>query len=209
MKRFILLTFGFLGWAFYEMSGGADFQPVSAQMAAMQPQQPKAEVVAKAPELKAEPRQPAIQIANAKPVDTTPPGFDDTAKPEEVSRVSLNLTTLKPEETETVSAVTLVPVNAGSISSTVDTPAIIPSLITPNDPGVNTVSVSASGDIRTVAGNRVNVHGGPGTDYEVVIRLGRGDAVEILQDNGDGWVKMRPLEGGPEGWMADFLLTSS
>ncbi|HBR36000.1 MAG TPA: SH3 domain-containing protein, partial [Sulfitobacter pontiacus] len=23
MKRFILLTFGFLGWAFYEMSGGA------------------------------------------------------------------------------------------------------------------------------------------------------------------------------------------
>jgi len=29
-----------------------------------------------------------------------------------------------------------------------------------------------------------------------------------LQDPGNGWVKLRPLDGGPEGWMAEFLLTS-
>ena len=33
MKRFIFLTFGFMGWAFYEMSGGADFVPAGSQTA--------------------------------------------------------------------------------------------------------------------------------------------------------------------------------
>ena len=29
MTRFILLTFGFLGWSFYELSGGADYEPLT------------------------------------------------------------------------------------------------------------------------------------------------------------------------------------
>jgi uncharacterized protein YgiM (DUF1202 family) len=53
----------------------------------------------------------------------------------------------------------------------------------------------------------VNVRGGPGTDFGIVTRLVRGDEVEILEDNGDGWVRLRLLGGGTEGWMADFLLT--
>ena len=35
MKTFILLTFGFLGFAFYQMSGGADFEPASARLATL------------------------------------------------------------------------------------------------------------------------------------------------------------------------------
>ena len=38
MKTFILLTFGFLTFAFYEMSGGSDFEPASARMAEAEPQ---------------------------------------------------------------------------------------------------------------------------------------------------------------------------
>ena len=30
MKKFIFLTFTFLAWAFYEMSGGDEFQPQAA-----------------------------------------------------------------------------------------------------------------------------------------------------------------------------------
>ena len=36
MYKFILVTFGFLTWGFYEMSGGADFEPASARLAAQQ-----------------------------------------------------------------------------------------------------------------------------------------------------------------------------
>lgn len=206
MKRFILLTFGFLGWAFYEMSGGADFEPASLRMARLNPVvESQAVVVAEA---EAETVAPRVVAKTSEPfVDTDPP-LDNN-----VTRVSLNLTSLQevlsetdptePTAKSTVQEGTDVPVNV--ILSSGDTPAIIPSLISPND-GVVTTSVPANGDVRTVSANRVNVRGGPGTDYGVVTKLTRGDAVEILQDNGDGWVKMRTLDGGPEGWMADFLL---
>ena len=37
MSRFIFLSFAFLGWAFYEVSGGPDFQPrLSAALAAVE-----------------------------------------------------------------------------------------------------------------------------------------------------------------------------
>ncbi len=206
MGKFILMTFGFLGWAFYEMSDGPDFQPASVRMAAATPA-----VEAVAP-VKAKPTAPVSKTAKIVPVDTTPPGFENTAQDQQVSRVSLNLTTVrnaaKITNASLVNAVSYVPVNAGSTSSTAGTPAIIPSLIVPGDSGAAAVDSSSFGDVRSVSGNRVNVRGGPGTDYGVVTKLERGDSVEILADNGDGWVKMRPLDGGPEGWMADFLLTN-
>ena len=203
MKRFILLTFGFMGWAFYEMSGGADFEPASVRMARLNPVV-ESQAVAVA---EAETVTPTVVAETPKPfVDTDPP-LDNN-----VTRVSLNLTSLQevlsetdptePTAQSTAQEGTDVPVNV--ILSSGDTPAIIPSLISPND-GIVT-SLLATGDVRTVSATRVNVRGGPGTDYGVVTKLTRGDAVEILQDNGDGWVKMRTLDGGPEGWMADFLL---
>ena len=213
MKKFILVTFGFLGWAFYEMSGGAEFEPASVRMARLNPvaetQTPvQAEIVQEIP------TETVIAEAPATFVDTDPP-LDNT-----VTRVALNLTSLQDVLTEadpiepareaTGQDDTGVPQNVGVLVSSADTPAIIPSLIAPNE-GVaadQTANLASSGvgDVRTVSANRVNVRGGPGTDFDVVTKLVRGDAVEVLQDNGDGWVKMRTLDGGPEGWMADFLL---
>lgn len=77
------------------------------------------------------------------------------------------------------------------------------------EPAVQSASGSVTAaDIRAVTGNRVNVRGGPGKGYDVVNRMTRGQEVEILSDPGTGWVKLRPLDGGTVGWMADFLLTS-
>jgi hypothetical protein len=217
MKRFILLTFGFLGWAFYEMSGGADFQPASAQMAANADQMPaqENEITAKTPSndtVKTAEVIPAVATAQ---VDTTPPGFESTAQADDAERVSVTLTTaLNGADTGAATDVSYVPVAQNIAVNGADTPAIIPSLIVPNDSGAAIVdasvetNLSSEADIRSVSGNRVNVRGGPGTEFQVVTKLGRGDSVEIIQDNGDGWVKMRPVDGGPEGWMADFLLSN-
>lgn len=213
MKRFILLTFGFLGWAFYEMSGGADFESASDRMARLSP------AVVEEP-------LPATEPVAVAQTESTP-AFVDTDPPEEssVTRVALNLTTLQdaldstqadqpaPQaEIVNVDPETGVAINAGLSTSSADTPAIIPSLIVPQDSGASTSATTltsvAGTDIRTVTGNRVNVRGGPGTDFGVVNKLVRGDAVEILEDDGNGWVRMRPLDGGTEGWMADFLLVS-
>ena len=80
-------------------------------------------------------------------------------------------------------------------------------VVTPLDINDEVITLQDGSDIRAVSGDRVNVRDGPGTNYSVVNQLVRGDKVEVLQDAGDGWVKLRPVDGGPVGWIASFLLT--
>lgn len=61
-------------------------------------------------------------------------------------------------------------------------------------------------DLRVVSGTRVNLRGGPSTTYDVVTQLLKGAEVEVLDDTGDGWVRLRTIPGNEVGWMsADFL----
>ena len=199
MKTFIILTFGFLGFAFYEMSGGAEFEPASARLAAAEPEVAETEVVAQA-----EPAQEApVQAASIAKISNTP----------NVTRVALNLTNVS-EAAEAATVATAEPTaepeiqipTTAQIVDSAETPQIIlPSLIATT----NTANGAVLGsDIRSVSGNRVNVRGGPSTSYGVVSKLTRGTEVRILEDNGNGWVRMQPIDGGETGWMADFLLTS-
>jgi hypothetical protein len=200
MLRFILLSFGFLGWSFYEMSGGSEFDAEAIRTARLEAAEEPAVIVQK--EIVSTP-QPVVLAAAPKVVVDTDPPLDNG-----VTRVSLNLTTLGDVAEQGDAAI--VPQNASLVTSSADTPAIIPSLIDPNDgvSGAVSIPTSAAADIRTVSGNRVNVRGGPGTDFGIVSRLVRGDAVKIIQDDGNGWVRFEPLDGGAGGWMADFLLTN-
>ncbi|MCX7561911.1 SH3 domain-containing protein [Sulfitobacter sp. F26204] len=205
MIRFIVLSFGFLGWAFYEMSGGAEFDGAAIRAARLADAASKPVITQQTIVTKPE----AVVVAQAPKVviDTDPPLDAD------VTRVSLNLTTLGNvgDENAPQNDSTAVPQNVNISNASADTPAIIPSLIDPTDGQSVAVSIptsAASDDIRTVSGNRVNVRGGPGTDFGIVARLVRGDAVRIIQDDGNGWVRFETLDGDTDGWMADFLLTS-
>ena len=192
MKTFILLTFGFLGFAFYEMSGGADFEPASARVAAAAPEVAEAQQA----------ETVVAPVAPATPVDTAAITKIDTSA--SVTRVSMDLTNVNAAVEEAVQQA-----QNGSTAQIIDsseTPQIIlPSLIATTN---NSNTDTSGGDVRIVSGNRVNVRGGPSTDYGIVSKLARGDEVRILEDNGDGWVRMQPVDGGEAGWMADFLLTS-
>tara|TARA_R100000935_G_scaffold6949_2_gene15028 strand:- start:1709 stop:2329 length:621 start_codon:yes stop_codon:yes gene_type:complete len=205
MKRFIFLTFGFLGWAFFEMSGGVDFQPASARMTANadEPSRAIQKVAADEPKNVVEPAVISRAVASAS-IAPTPAAFvpgPSAGNAAEVQNVSVTLTSLRSLNGNVATSD-----NANSNAN--NAPIVIPSLIAPNDAETTLVEVGSEGVIRSVSGSRVNVRGGPGTDYQVVAKLGRGDSVEVIQDNGDGWVKMRSLGGGQEGWMADFLLSN-
>ncbi len=225
--RFILLSFVILAFAFYQLSGGSDFDPNAvreARMAKLQLKEPSPVVAA------------PTSIVDQPPVVVAVPQLETKPAP---PPVSLNLTSLRTEEngtpvhktvvaqpsapidtSATEAAVTAaleeaiaeVPQNAPIITTSADTPAIIPSLINPTDGLTETVSLQtqASGfaDLRTVSGTRVNVRGGPGTDFNVVGRLTQGDEIVVLEDNGAGWVRFETPDGLTQGWMADFLLTS-
>ena len=69
------------------------------------------------------------------------------------------------------------------------------------------ITSSSAQDVRIVSGDRINVRRGPSTDYEVVGRPAPGVEVEVLDDNGDGWIEMRSLDGVKFGWMAEFLIS--
>ena len=205
MKRFIFLTFGFLGWAFFEMSGGVDFQPASARIAASddEPSLVIQKVAADRTRNVVEPAVISRAVASA-PIAPTPASFvpgSSSGNASEVQNVSVSLTSLRTLDDNVA--------KPGNNDITANTaPIVIPSLIAPGDTETTLIEVGSDTAIRSVSGNRVNVRGGPGTDYQVVTKLGRGDSVEVIHDNGDGWVKMRSLGGGQEGWMANFLLSS-
>ena len=232
MKRFIFLTFGFMGWAFYEMSGGADFAPAGAQMLS-------AEATDSALIASANAAAPSSDLVTAVAANAaskaespvTPFAQKSTAPEPAATRVALNLTTLSdlpqandavvqkavasPADRAGAKVVKSKPAktsgeivqNASYSVTTTQTPVILPSLIDGADSAATYVSTTQA-EIRTVSGTRVNVRGGPGTSFDVVGKLGQGDAVEVIEDNGAGWVRFRSVDGTETGWMADFLLNN-
>lgn len=200
MLRVILISFAFLAFVFYEMSGGSDFDGEQLRLSRIEvPEQ--------------------VESTQSQRTDLAPP---PRRAPENVTRVSLSLTSvndvLRPTNLRTRKARETPQIEDEAAVSEEEPVIILPSLIvdrsviTPVTFGeeneVEQVEAVPSGeyDVRTVNGTSVNVRGGPGTNYAVVNRMVRGDKVEILQRPGDGWVQLRPVGGGPVGWMAEFLL---
>lgn len=190
MMRLILLTFGFMGWSWYELSGGSEFEPGENGLRVL------AKVEAEAlPEAK-----PVVAaVSEPKPVVTrAKTGVTELAS---VSAASFP---------ETSKVVTVVP-HPGRVK-TVEEPVRLASLETlvKGETLVNSETVTAAPEVkidyRIVTGNRVNLRAGPGTSYGVVTKLLRGDDVEVLQDDGTGWVKLRSFDGNQIGWMSESFL---
>ena len=211
MWRFILLSFVFLGWGFYEMSGGAEYRPSanSIQMRAkLDNQRPKPRPL----------RVNVIEIAQ----DGLPQ--PDTRVTRTVTSLDdLGLTMGKRVE------VTLASAAEGGVSQpsaavrhdepqapAVDAPEItVPTVavaravapVSVLEPEEQAPSFAPMTETRRVSGNSVNLRTGPGTAFGAITSLARGTEVIVLRDPGNGWIKLRVAGTGRIGWMADRLLT--
>lgn len=87
---------------------------------------------------------------------------------------------------------------AAAVFSLADTPAA--------DTAASGAGPSASA-LRWVSANAINVREGPGTGHAVAGRLTRGEAVTVVADAGDGWLRIRIEGDGLEGFVASRLLT--
>jgi hypothetical protein len=182
MWGFMIATFIFLALVFYQASGGADYQPSASSLQAQERPGPTA---------------PAEPVRTAAPADAPAAGRTATA--------GITLAAARAQQPEPPRDFeTPEPANGGLFST-----VVMPSGATtaPQAPARASPVVSASAtDVRAVGGNRVNMRAGPGTGYGVLTTLSRGDRVIVLDDPGQGWVKLRVQDGGRVGWMAASLL---
>ena len=184
MWRFILVTFGFLFFAFYELSGGADYAPKDGSRQAVAAERAHAAEQKRLAFLQAKPREKAPLPVAAEVIT----GGDDTLVLASAGGSALplpkpNAVTLDQAVIDVAKAENLTEVAASASTNT-----------------------AFGDDIREVTGGRVNLRRGPGTNFKAVDRLTRGEQVLVLSEE-NGWVKLRVLETGRIGYMADFLVS--
>ena len=193
MPKFILLTFGFLGWAYFEMSGGTDFEPgwwLEAEAATTAPGDAveTEELVARAASGAAELTQVAA------------PADDTSTEGDNIELASL-------ETSVTDAALTAVATRPEPRTLGLDIARRDPErAIAPET--ARTEEAAPAPDLREVSGSRVNLRQGPGTRHSVLTQLTGGTEVEVLRQEG-GWVKLRVAETNRIGWMADYLVTAA
>lgn len=87
------------------------------------------------------------------------------------------------------------------------TPRVIaPTPVTLVTAAVQTPDAATLQDVRYVTGRSVNVRGGPSTAEGVVAKLTRGEAVNVVWIEDNGWARIRVEGDGIDGYMsADFL----
>lgn len=204
MWRFILVSFVFLGWSFYVLSGGADYRPAANSIQAraiLDNQRPRPRPL----------RVNVIELAQ-----------DGMVAPEtSVTRTITSLHDLGLTVGKRV-AVTLVSAEAAPAAVTtavIDVPTVKAApVVVPKTPDLDAIPeqaeaaqarLSQSRDIRQVASTKVNMRSGPGTHFGRVGQLTRGTDVIVLRDPGNGWIKLQVQKSGRIGWMADRLLTAA
>ncbi|WP_372884460.1 SH3 domain-containing protein [Shimia sp.] len=198
MIRFVLLSFAFLGWAFFEVSGGGDFAPEPPER------------IARFEALEAERAQAARKAEQARRA-----AIAEKARLAEAERAAMRMASLDLGGNGAATSPTAMPPLTRRhtlVSQPVATPEDQRADLTPSPEALRAAEVEAAAlaelakDVRSVRGSRVNMRGGPGVGYSVLATLGRGDRVEVLQDPGSGWVKLKVIDSGRIGWMSARLL---
>ncbi len=219
MWRFILISFAFMGFAFYEASGGGDYAPAPGSLQVVMQGKPLfapaldlsvPTAVALAPEIPAatapaapKPRTAKVEIRGAErqePVALA--GLSGISK-DQLGGFGITLASAS-QPLNGGDAIQQRPLDGiGAFSA--DT-LVADVRDTPIEQAI--VSTRGVADIRSIAGDVANMRSGPGTDFEAVDQLTRGTDVEVLDRRG-AWVELRDLSTGQTGWMADWLITAA
>lgn len=182
MNRLIFVTFVFMGWTFWVLSGGSDFAPQQRVAKAEPP-------AVAAPEAAPEPPAPAPPAPPAAP-DPAPPPAEAPAEP----------TAEPPAEPAAAPAAAPLPDDGLQFTSLAD-PSVTTAVVVPEPEALPR-------DLRIVTGSRVNMREGPSTAYPIVLTLNGGTMTEVLEQDPGGWARVRVLDAGVEGWISGRMLGS-
>ncbi len=200
MTRVIVITFAMLGWSFYVMSGGPDFEPRGTRAEQPVP-------IASVPEPKptSAPTPPAEELVTnvaTRPVaaraEPEPLAEEDTAVV--LSQVAANTLPRFSAFDGDGASFTLASLEDGA-AGLVQVETEVQDDITPTSQ-----IIEPEKDIREISGTRVNMRDGPGTIYPIIAKANIGQRVEVLSDSGTGWLRLRLLPGQSVGWISASLV---
>jgi len=202
MTRMILITFAALGWSFYVMSGGPDFEPRGLRSA-----QPERVATAPQPEPDAKPiaSAPAEELVTRAALRSTPP-------PEPETEPALTETEAQALPVQTVTGLRVNPSLFDDQSATLTLASLeqgvtaLQQVSTDTEPVAIEPQPEPQKDIREISGTRVNMRDGPGTIYPIIAKVTIGQKVEVLSDSGTGWLRLRVLPAQQVGWISASLV---
>lgn len=197
--RYMILTFGFLGWGFYELSGGADFVPHSANQTIAENSATAATVEHTQTIAAAEPAVQRVDIATRNAGLSLTAITQTTDQDDLVVQASLSQPEPAAETYQFESLVEGAPTAADLLDQ-----ARAEEILNQPDPVITEAAVSTD-PLWQVSGRRVNMRSGPGTNHGVVATLDQGSELELV-DTSNGWAQVRVVESGRIGWMAERLI---
>lgn len=203
-----MLSFAFLGWGFYELSGGADFEP---------PQRPEPVAAAKPDARKSEPVRITAASLTAQPVLTRRLQAETPVRPKADPALRQRVAAAQLASASSVLTSTQAAFSVGSGGGALQLASLDGGLasITATPASTSAAASAAAAepapepviDRRSIRASRVNMRQGPGTNYPVITRLLAGDEVIVIEDSGTGWLHLRAPEKGRVGWIAASLVS--
>jgi len=204
MWRIIIITFAFLGWSFYTLSGGADYHPREGSRQAEALKQREAQQLRVAANGDIAPVAQAVAInlpdvVTRNTVDTTALVAASKPLPEPARQ-----TTGTEDQEDLASA------NIRVASLTLSEPAAFAQAAgyAPVSGTEEQITSEELRDLRRITGTSVNMRAGPGTRYGVLTRVTRDTEVEVLERFDNGWLRLRVLETQRIGWVSGTLVSA-
>ncbi len=210
MKRFVVLSFVFLGFAFYVLSGGSEYEPVPNSLQAQAKLPPEDRIGYRAP---AEPDAQPESARTLAEVEAVIDGLSETeANTEELS---LTLATARSDATGLLEAEANRP---KAELLTMDLPEETFEIEIRTEPDETEEAIDAAvaaalgeitfddSQIRWVKETIIDLRTGPGLSFDRVTQVTKGTEVAILEDPGHGWLNVQLVDGFQTGWVAEWLL---
>lgn len=205
MNKFVFLSFIFMGWAFFELSGGMDFQPrVDPALS-----------VAVSPPLETPQSVEPVEILTT--ALTSPSSPVTTTVAVSSGRTGPDLGPAQTVDLTVAPVVTLASLEQGGEGfggllegfdpNAIQLSTAVTSEFTEPEPDQYIEPELPPADLRTISGTRVNMRNGPGTIYDVITRLTLGQEVEVLDDSGSGWLRLRLVSNRTVGWISASLVS--
>ena len=221
MWRFVLIAFIAMGWSFYELSGGSDYEPSANSLQAHLATQTEAateDAVATLP-------QAAFGESST---ETYAAGTTEEERARSMAAVEQMMERLGSDDAEEEDAtddltVTLAAARsdaASIIRAEAERPKaeLLQMQLAARDSDAANQSIDdaiaaamgqvvvAPDQVRWVNENVVELRTGPGLTFDSVARITRGTEVGIIEDPGHGWIKVQVVGGYQAGWLAEWLV---